>query len=633
MAKQPAYKNVGFAQVLDLSDLVGAEVQKKRLRDEQVKKTITDVASIDLSGVREASIEGVTAMHQDLFRYVADNAKELNDPMANPNAWKDFMSKKHQLLQAVTLDKQLGAAANDNVKLFAEEEEYGMRANTNRAIISAQVNTSAVSKDENGNWIMNPDASESLTRTLMRGQDLTSYTIDNFALEERELGTTYKDQNVQGKLYRERQTRFGASEEEARNEALRLMSAPAGAVGVATYIESTYPDAFAKLGNPESISIQQLIGSEDEEIRQVGEALVQQQTQIGMSTVPESMKTAMMSGPTEDGGGGASTGARIIDFDNLLQGVGTRITDPQGGDLATENISVDLGDGREVVLMRAQRLDGDSKGSYATYPLFISNVEEVNGQKVRTREVISADEFESIRAELNRELPDLTVEIGNNTSEKALEMYYFNQIAGTTGGKLTKDEYLNEMGVSSFTELAQKQVDQHISQGNRWKSEGMVTTTDRQINVRFGNQGETEAIAFNPFKRSESENAFVSKINTTINEFVNQSDATKYTLPVEVDVQGKKVSLNVMYRKGDGGELVVNAPGADDANRQMAFEQTFQPDADGNYNMSEVSNQLSNFLMNQAGRFAQGAGRKDWNKMPEDEEDGSTGAEGDGIFG
>ena len=51
MAKQPAYKNVGFAQVLDFSDLVGAEVQKKRLRDEQVKKTINDVASIDLSGV------------------------------------------------------------------------------------------------------------------------------------------------------------------------------------------------------------------------------------------------------------------------------------------------------------------------------------------------------------------------------------------------------------------------------------------------------------------------------------------------------------------------------------------------------------------------------------------------------
>ena len=99
MAKQPAYKNVGFAQVLDLSDLVGAEVQKKRLRDEQIKKTITDVASIDLSGVREASIEGITAMHQDLFRYVADNAKELNDPISNPNAWKDFMSKKHQLLQ------------------------------------------------------------------------------------------------------------------------------------------------------------------------------------------------------------------------------------------------------------------------------------------------------------------------------------------------------------------------------------------------------------------------------------------------------------------------------------------------------------------------------------------------------
>lgn len=618
MAKQPAYKNVGFAQVLDLSDLVGAEVQKKRLRDEQIKKTITDVASIDLSGVREASIEGITAMHQDLFRYVADNAKELNDPISNPNAWKDFMSKKHQLLQSVTLDKQLGAAATDNAKLFAEEEEYGMRAGTNRAIISTQMNTSAVSKGEDGQWTYNPEAASALNLSMYRGADLSAYVLDNVNLSKKELGTDFESLSVGGVSYKDRLTRFGAEYADAQNEVYRMMSSPGGSFALATELESMSPEVMAKLGNPESVSIDTLLSSEDEDIRRVGESVLGSYTQVAMSTVDDELKINTYRGATPDDGGGADKGLKYIDFDKALQGVGFKYNDPQLGDIDVENVSVELPDGRVAVFARKQTRSADKKSGYESFPMFISEKKtDESGNTFYTRDVLSAEDMPGVLGALNGAgYTTLTNEIGGNTAEMGLAMYYENQIAGTTGGKMNKDLYLKEMGFSSFVDLAQSQVNEHIASGKRWDEQGMIATTSGQANISIGGEI-ADKVSFDRLKPSDSENAFSQKIAKNLLRFVDEETglvANNAPLPVNIEIQNKMVEFNIVPMSGDSGRsrgLQIVPVGSNDALDGKQFLESTYLKEDGTFDTAEAAKVLTRHLMNSIGRFAAADSR--WN--------------------
>jgi len=622
MAKTPAYKNVGFAQVLDFSDLVGAEVQKKRLRDEQVKKTISDVASIDLSGVREASIDGVTAMHQDLFKYVAENANELNDPMKNPNSWKDFMSKKHQLLQAVTLDKQLGARATENAKLFAEQDEYGVRSSTNRAIISSQINAPAAVKGEDGIYTMNPDASELLNKMLYRGADLSAYVLDNVKLKKKKLGESSKGEydnegNFMGKVL---DVDYGASEEDARTEVRRLLTAPGGAFALASEVEATYPGVMARLGNPEGISIDDLLNSEDEGIRNIGGRVLDDYTTVAMATVEDEMKRNIISSKKE-GGSGADKGVKFVDFDKMVQGVGFKFTDPTLGDLETENIVHDMGDGTEVVFLRTSRVSSDGKASPVSYPLYKMKVEQLeDGRKRRTREPLNAEEFASLRPALNNQIPKLMNEVGANTLEMALQRYYDNQMTGTTGSKMNADVYLRESGVDSFTEILENQIGQHYSSGKEWNDNGMISTTSGQINVKFGLGNETKNVSFERFSDTAANNKFVDVLTKGIEAYKatgsKEGDVikgpNKYLIPITVQVQGKELTLNASVSTGDDSELELYIPGQNDVpgSSAQAFEATASPKADGSgYEIEKAVKSMSAYLMNSIGKYAKGASR------------------------
>ena len=371
---------------------------------------------------------------------------------------------------------------------------------------------------------------------------------------------------------------------------------------------------MAKLGNPEGISIDDLLNSEDEEIKNIGNRVLDDYTTVAMATVEDEMKRNIISSKKE-GGSGADKGVKFVDFDKMVQGVGFKFTDPTLGDLETENIVHDMGDGTEVVFLRTSRVSSDGKSSPVAYPLYKMRVEELkDGRKRRTREPLNAEEFQSLKPALYNQIPKLMGEVGTNTLEMALQRYYDNQMTGTTGSKMNADVYLRESGVDSFTEILTNQIGQHYSSGKEWNDNGMISTTSGQINVKFGLGNETKNVSFERFSDTAANNKFVEVLTNGIEAYKDSDSPEGRMIPITVQVQGKELTLNASVSTGDNSELELYIPGQNDVSGStaQAFEATASPKADGSgYETERAVKSMSAYLMNAIGKYAKGASRFD----------------------